>query len=111
MPDTLTLILLAVPAVFLLRCISVLKENERGIVFRLGRLLPVLKGPGIVFVFHPVDRLFRVRLTPGDEMDLLELLTRLRHERSFEPGAVSSTLQEFADRVTRLLEGSGKQSR
>jgi regulator of protease activity HflC (stomatin/prohibitin superfamily) len=39
-----------------------LPEYERGVVFRLGRLLPEAKGPGLVLVFRPIDRLVRVSL-------------------------------------------------
>ncbi len=42
--------------------IKVLNEYERGVVFRLGKLLPQPKGPGIVLVLFPIDRLVRVSL-------------------------------------------------
>jgi len=47
---------------YLASCIKVLKEYERGVIFRLGRLLPKPKGPGIFFVFKPVDKMVRVSL-------------------------------------------------
>jgi len=47
---------------YLLSSIKVLNEYERGVVFRLGKLLPQPKGPGIVLVFWPVDRMVRVSL-------------------------------------------------
>jgi SPFH domain / Band 7 family len=40
--------------------IKVLREYERGVIFRLGRLLPHPKGPGLIFVFWPIDRIVRV---------------------------------------------------
>jgi regulator of protease activity HflC (stomatin/prohibitin superfamily) len=46
----------------LLKWFNVLKEYERGVVFRLGRVLPEPKGPGLVLVFWPIDRLIRVPL-------------------------------------------------
>jgi regulator of protease activity HflC (stomatin/prohibitin superfamily) len=50
-------------AVFLLmKWINILKEYERGVVFRLGRVLPLPKGPGLVLVFWPIDRIVRVSL-------------------------------------------------
>jgi regulator of protease activity HflC (stomatin/prohibitin superfamily) len=49
-------------AFYLLSSIKVLNEYERGVVFRLGKLLPQPKGPGIVLVFWPVDRMVRVSL-------------------------------------------------
>jgi len=42
--------------------IKVLREYERGVVFRLGRLFPEPKGPGVVFLIPIVDRLVRVDL-------------------------------------------------
>jgi regulator of protease activity HflC (stomatin/prohibitin superfamily) len=42
--------------------INILNEYERGVIFRLGKLLPLPKGPGVVFVFVPIDRLVRVSL-------------------------------------------------
>src|SRR3989338_9329553 len=43
-------------------CVKVLREYERGVIFRLGRLLSKPKGPGIIFVFFPIDRMVRVSL-------------------------------------------------
>lgn len=48
--------------VYLISCINVLAEYERGVVFRLGRALGNVKGPGLIFVFKPIDRLVRVSL-------------------------------------------------
>jgi regulator of protease activity HflC (stomatin/prohibitin superfamily) len=47
---------------WLLSCLKVLNEYERGVVFRLGKLLPQPKGPGLVFIFVPIDRMVRVSL-------------------------------------------------
>ncbi len=44
------------------RWVRILPEYDRGVVFRLGRVLPQPKGPGLVFVFWPIDRLVRVGL-------------------------------------------------
>ncbi len=59
---TVWLIVVAIVAVYLLSSIKVLPEYERGVVFRLGRLLDAPKGPGVVLVFAPIDRLVRVSL-------------------------------------------------
>ncbi|HPM41559.1 MAG TPA: slipin family protein [bacterium] len=47
---------------YVLSCVKILKEYERGVIFRLGRLLPHPKGPGIIFVFKPIDKMVRVSL-------------------------------------------------
>ena len=47
---------------WVMQCINVLREYERGVVFRLGRLLPTPKGPGLVFILFPIDKLIRISL-------------------------------------------------
>jgi regulator of protease activity HflC (stomatin/prohibitin superfamily) len=47
---------------WLLLSVKVLNEYERGVIFRLGKLLPEPKGPGLVIVAFPVDRMVRVSL-------------------------------------------------
>jgi len=59
---SLPFILGAAFVVWLLSCINVLSEYERGVIFRLGRVLPEPKGPGLIFVFKPIDRIVKVAL-------------------------------------------------
>jgi regulator of protease activity HflC (stomatin/prohibitin superfamily) len=47
---------------WLLISIKVLNEYERGVIFRLGKLLPEAKGPGLVIVAWPIDRMVRISL-------------------------------------------------
>jgi regulator of protease activity HflC (stomatin/prohibitin superfamily) len=47
---------------YVLSSIKILREYERGVIFRLGRLLWRAKGPGIILVFFPVDRMVRISL-------------------------------------------------
>ena len=54
---------------YLLGSIKILREYERGVIFRLGRLLDEPKGPGIFLVFAPIDRMVRVSL----RIDTLEV--------------------------------------
>ena len=56
------LIVLFILVVYLLMSINILNEYERGVVFRLGKLLPQPKGPGVVLVFRPIDRIVRISL-------------------------------------------------
>ena len=51
----------AIVIIYLLSSIKILREYERGVIFRLGRVLPQPKGPGVVLVFAPIDRIVRVR--------------------------------------------------
>lgn len=55
-------IFIAVVVLYFLSCIRIIAEYERGVVFRLGRVLPHPKGPGLIMVFWPVDRLVRLSL-------------------------------------------------
>ena len=48
--------------IFFFNWIKILNEYERGVVFRLGKVLPGAKGPGVVLVFSPIDRMVRVSL-------------------------------------------------
>ena len=57
-----TTIVVIIVVLYLLSSIKILREYERGVIFRLGRLLAQPKGPGIVLVFAPVDRMVRVSL-------------------------------------------------
>jgi regulator of protease activity HflC (stomatin/prohibitin superfamily) len=56
------LIVAVVVGFYLLSSIKILNEYERGVIFRLGKLLAQPKGPGIIFVFAPIDRMARVSL-------------------------------------------------
>jgi regulator of protease activity HflC (stomatin/prohibitin superfamily) len=57
------LLVVAVVAIFfILSWIKVLKEYERGVIFRLGRVLDQPKGPGLILVLSPIDKLVRIGL-------------------------------------------------
>lgn len=60
---TFTAVILAIFLVIYLlsSAIKILREYERGVVFRLGRLIPV-KGPGLVIIWPIIDKLVRVSL-------------------------------------------------
>ena len=64
--STIAIILLVL---YLLSSIKILREYERGVIFRLGRVLTEPKGPGIILVFAPIDRIVRVSL----RIDTLEV--------------------------------------
>ncbi len=56
-------IVVAIIVLFLIiNWIKVLKEYERGVIFRLGRILGTPKGPGLIFVFYPIDKMVKVSL-------------------------------------------------
>jgi regulator of protease activity HflC (stomatin/prohibitin superfamily) len=64
-----TTIVIIIVVLYLLSSIKILKEYERGVIFRLGRLLDQPKGPGIILVFAPIDRIVRISL----RVDTLEV--------------------------------------
>jgi len=55
--------------IYLMSSIKILAEYERGVIFRLGRVLDQPKGPGVILVFAPIDRIVRVSL----RMDTLDV--------------------------------------
>lgn len=61
-PMNFSLIIAGIVALYLINSIKILTEYERGVIFRLGRLLPRPKGPGIILVFRPIDRIVRIPL-------------------------------------------------
>ena len=63
------LIVLAIIVLYLFNSIKILREYERGVIFRLGRALTTPKGPGIILVFRPFDQMVRISL----RQDVLEV--------------------------------------
>jgi regulator of protease activity HflC (stomatin/prohibitin superfamily) len=63
------LIFILIVGIWILNSIKILREYERGVIFRLGRVLPQAKGPGLILVFAPFDRIVRVSL----RIDTLEV--------------------------------------
>ena len=57
-----TLIFALIVGAYVVNSIKILPEYERGVIFRLGKLLPRPKGPGVILVFAPIDRIVRVSL-------------------------------------------------
>jgi regulator of protease activity HflC (stomatin/prohibitin superfamily) len=47
---------------WIVACLNVMREYERAVVFRLGRLQKPDKGPGLIFILWPIDKMVRVSL-------------------------------------------------
>src|ERR1700761_793054 len=62
MPDLTLVIPVLIVVIYLLSSIKILAEYERGVIFRLGRVLAQPKGPGVILVFAPIDRIVRISL-------------------------------------------------
>jgi regulator of protease activity HflC (stomatin/prohibitin superfamily) len=67
--STALLVFAAIVVLYILNSIKILREYERGVIFRLGRALPTPKGPGIILVFRPFDQIVRISL----RQDVLEV--------------------------------------
>jgi regulator of protease activity HflC (stomatin/prohibitin superfamily) len=79
MPEFLSLPILGflILLLYLFSVLNIIPEYERGVVFRLGRLLPEAKGPGLILVFRPIDRLVRVSLrTVAMDVPPQDVITR-----------------------------------
>jgi regulator of protease activity HflC (stomatin/prohibitin superfamily) len=72
-----TLILTVLVVLYIISSIQILAEYERGVIFRLGKLLPRPKGPGVVLVFRPIDRIVRISLrTVVHDVPPQDIITR-----------------------------------
>lgn len=77
MPSTGVLVIIIIVAFYIFSSIKILKEYERGVVFRLGRLLPIPKGPGVILVFRPFDQMVRISLRQeAMEVPAQDIITR-----------------------------------
>lgn len=71
------LIAIVILLLYLISSVKILAEYERGVIFRLGRVLPEPKGPGIILVFAPLDRMVRISLrVEAMEVPSQDLVTR-----------------------------------
>ena len=70
-------LLLLMVVLYLVSAIKIVTEYERAVIFRLGKLLPSPKGPGVIFVFRPIDRMVRVSLrTTVHDVPPQDVITR-----------------------------------
>src|SRR5580704_6766801 len=77
MDFSLPTIVAVIVVIYLLSSIKILAEYERGVIFRLGRVLTQPKGPGVILVFRPIDRLVRLSLrTEAMEVPAQDVVTR-----------------------------------
>ncbi|MCH6568988.1 MAG: slipin family protein [Acidobacteria bacterium] len=71
------LIVLVIVLLYILSSIKILRQYEKGVIFRWGKLLPEPKGPGIIFVFRPMDQMERVSLrTVTFDVPAQDVITR-----------------------------------
>ena len=99
---------------YLISSIKILNEYERGVIFRLGKLLPHSKGPGVILVFAPIDRIVRVSLRtivmdvppqdviPRDNVSLK--VNAVVYFRVMEPGRAIVEVENFHYATSQLAQ-------
>jgi regulator of protease activity HflC (stomatin/prohibitin superfamily) len=76
-PYLLFALIVFVILIWILKCLNIMREYERAVVFRLGRVLSKAKGPGVVLILWPFDKIARVSLrTVTWEIPPQDIITR-----------------------------------
>ena len=114
--DSTTLIgvVVVIVLLYLMSSIKILREYERGVIFRLGRVLPQPKGPGVILVFAPIDRIVRVSLridtleVPGQDVVTRDNVTvkvnAVIYWRVIEPRAAVLEVTNFQYATSQLAQ-------
>jgi len=100
---------------FLLKSwINILREYERGVVFRLGRLDPTPRGPGLVFVMYPIEKMVKVSLrTVTLDVPPQDVITRdnvsvkvnaVLYFRVMEPSLAIIEVQNYLQATAQLAQ-------
>jgi len=77
MPAPILIVVVVVLLLYAFNSIKILKEYERAVVFRLGRVVPIPRGPGPIFIFGPFVRFVRVSLRQeAMEVPAQDIITR-----------------------------------
>src|SRR5438874_11170562 len=107
-------ILLLLLVLFLISAIKVAREYERGIVFRLGRLFPEPKGPGLFILIPIVDRMVRVDLRtvtliiPPQEVitkdNVPARVNAVAYFRIVDPKAAIVQIENFMNAATQIAQ-------
>jgi regulator of protease activity HflC (stomatin/prohibitin superfamily) len=94
--------------------IKVMREYERGVIFRLGRLVPQAKGPGIMFVFSPIEKMVKVSLrTVTLDVPPQDVITRdnvsvkvnaVVYFRVFEPAKAIVEVENYLYATSQLAQ-------
>ena len=62
MPIEVVVVGLVIVAFYILSVINIIPDYERAVIYRLGKMLSEPKGPGLILVFRPIDRMIRISL-------------------------------------------------
>ena len=98
----------------LFRSIKILKEYERGVIFRLGRVLDKPKGPGLILVLYPIDKLVKVSLRtivldvpPQDVITKDNVSVKVNavvHYRAIDPKKAIIDVQDYQYATSQLSQ-------
>src|SRR5258708_12827345 len=84
------LVPIVIVVLYFLNCIKILREYERGVIFSLGRLQQDAKGPGLIFVFAPVQKMVRIDLRQ-QALEVPPQATTTRGNATLKANAVNYT--------------------
>jgi len=108
------IIVVAVVLFFLKQWVHILMEYEKAVVFRLGRLLPEPKGPGWVFIFWPLDRMYKVDMrTVVLDVPPQDVITRdnvsvkvnaVLYFRVVEPNKAKNSVENYMYATSQLAQ-------
>ena len=100
--------------VYLASSIKILKEYERGVIYRLGRILKKAKGPGIIFVFAPFDKMVKVSLrTVTMEVPPQDIISRdnvsmkvsaVVYFRAMDPNLAVNEVEDFLFATSQMSQ-------
>ena len=100
---------------YLISSIQILSEYERGVIFRLGKLLPVPKGPGVIIVLRPIDRIVRISLrTKVLDVPPQDIITRdnvsvkvnaVLYFRVVDPARATINIEDYMEATSQLAVG------
>jgi len=97
----LVLIAVIIVLIWLFNSLNILREYERGVIFRIGRLMGEPKGPGLIWVIWPIDRFLKpTHARCCADQPATTLADRNRDSEMREP---EPAWQERADRFQRLF--------
>jgi regulator of protease activity HflC (stomatin/prohibitin superfamily) len=115
--DSMLMTIIAMGVLFLISSIKIVKEYERGVIFRLGRLLQPPKGPkgpGIVIVIPVIDKMIKVSLrTVAMDVPPQDVITKdnvsvkvnaVVYFRVLEPNKAITEVEEFMYATSQLAQ-------
>ena len=115
--DSMLMTIIVMGVLFLISSIKIVKEYERGVIFRLGRLLQPPKGPkgpGIVIVIPVIDKMIKVSLrTIAMDVPPQDVITKdnvsvkvnaVVYFRVLEPNKAITEVEEFMYATSQLAQ-------